>query len=166
MSAAKVLDGAHGACECFRLRADVAGDLLARALQGRRDQVTIATKFGFRFGESGINCVDSRPAHVREAVEGSLRRLAADRIDLLCQQRVDPAVPIEKTVGAIAELVREGKVRYLGLSDAGAQRIHCAHAVHPISVLQIEYSLWEHNLEAEIIPVLRELGIGWCRSRR
>ena len=135
-------------------------ELLARALNGRRDGVTIATKFGFRFGENGINGVDSRPTHVREAVEGSLRRLATDRIDVLYQHRVDPAVPIEETVGAMAELVREGKVRYLGLSEAGAQTIRRAHAVHPIAVLQSEYSLWERNLEAEIIPVLRELGIG------
>ena len=135
-------------------------ELLARALQGQREQVTIATKFGFRFGESGISGVDSRPAHVREAVEGSLRRLATDRIDVLYQHRVDPAVPIEETVGAMSELVREGKVRYLGLSEAGAQTIRRAHAVHPISVLQSEYSLWERNLEHEIIPLLRELGIG------
>ena len=135
-------------------------ELLARALNGRRDRVTIATKFGFRFGENGINGVDSRPTHVREAVEGSLRRLATDRIDVLYQHRVDPAVPIEETVGAMAELVREGKVRYLGLSEAGAQTIRRAHAVHPIAVLQSEYSLWERNVEAEIIPVLRELGIG------
>ena len=135
-------------------------ELLARALQGRREQVTIATKFGFRFGESGISGVDSRPAHVREAVEGSLRRLATDRIDVLYQHRVDPAVPIEETVGAMSELVREGKVRYLGLSEAGAPTIRRAHAVHPISVLQSEYSLWECNLEHEIVPVLRELGIG------
>ncbi len=135
-------------------------ELLARALNGRRDGVTIATKFGFRFGENGINGVDSRPAHVREAVEGSLRRLATDRIDVLYQHRVDPAVPIEETLGAMAELVREGKVRYLGLSEAGAQTIRRARAVHPIAVLQSEYSLWERNLEAEIIPVLRELGIG------
>ena len=135
-------------------------ELLARALNGRRDGVTIATKFGFRFGENGINGVDSRPAHVREAVEGSLRRLATDHIDVLYQHRVDPAVPIEETVGAMAELVREGKVRYLGLSEAGAQTIRRAHAVHPIAVLQSEYSLWERNVEAEIIPVLRELGIG------
>ena len=135
-------------------------ELLARALQGQREQVTIATKFGFRFGESGISGVDSRPAHVREAVEGSLRRLATDRIDVLYQHRVDPAVPIEETVGAMSELVREGKVRYLGLSEAGAQTIRRAHAVHPISMLQSEYSLWERNLEHEIVPVLRELGIG------
>ncbi len=97
---------------------------------------------------------------MREAVEGSLRRLATDRIDVLYQHRVDPAVPIEETVGAMSELVREGKVRYLGLSEAGAQTIRRAHAVHPISVLQSEYSLWERNLEHEIVPMLRELGIG------
>ena len=104
--------------------------------------------------------MDSRPAHVREAVEGSLRRLNTDRIDLLYQHRVDPAVPIEDVVGAMADLVREGKVRYLGLSEAGARTIRRAHAVHPISALQSEYSLWERNLEPEIIPLLRELGIG------
>lgn len=135
-------------------------DLLGRALRGRRDGVVIATKFGFRFGESGINGVDSRPEHVREAVEGSLRRLATDRIDLLYQHRVDPGVPIEETVGAMAELVREGKVRFLGLSEAGEQTIRRAHAVHPISALQSEYSLWERNLEPRIVPMLRELGIG------
>lgn len=135
-------------------------ELLARALQGRRDSVSIATKFGFRFGEDGINGVDSRPQHVREAVEGSLRRLNTDRIDLLYQHRVDPAVPIEETVGAMADLVREGKVRFLGLSEAGEQNIKRAHTVHPISALQSEYSLWERNLEARIIPLLRELGIG------
>jgi aryl-alcohol dehydrogenase-like predicted oxidoreductase len=135
-------------------------ELLARALQGRRDGVVIATKFGFRFAEGSIAGVDSRPEHVREAVEGSLRRLATDRIDLLYQHRVDPAVPIEETVGAMAELVREGKVRFLGLSEAGEKTIRRAHAVHPISALQSEYSLWERNLEPRIIPLLRELGIG------
>lgn len=135
-------------------------ELLARGLQGRRDAVLIATKFGFRFGEEGIAGVDSRPQHVREAVEGSLRRLATDRIDLLYQHRVDPSVPIEETVGAMADLVREGKVRFLGLSEAGEQTIRRAHAVHPISALQSEYSLWERNLEPRIIPLLRELGIG------
>ena len=104
--------------------------------------------------------VDSRPAHIREAVEGSLRRLATDHIDLLYQHRVDPAVPIEDVVGTMAELVREGKVRFLGLSEAGEQTIRRAHAVHPISALQSEYSLWERNLEPRIIPLLRELGIG------
>lgn len=135
-------------------------ELLGRALQGRRDGAIIATKFGFRFGPDGINGVDSRPEHVREAAEGSLRRLKTDRIDLLYQHRVDPAVPIEETVGAMAELVREGKVRFLGLSEAGEQTIRRAHAVHPITVLQSEYSLWERNLEPRIIPLLRELGIG------
>jgi len=135
-------------------------ELLARALSGKRDGVVIATKFGFTFGPEGINGVDSRPEHVREAAEGSLRRLRTDRIDLLYQHRVDPAVPIEETVGAMAELVREGKVRFLGLSEAGENTIRRAHAVHPISALQSEYSLWERNLEPRIVPLLRELGIG------
>lgn len=138
-------------------------ELLARALKaltGGRDRVVIATKFGFTFGEGGITGLDSRPAHIRAAVEGSLRRLGTDRIDLLYQHRVDPAVPIEDVVGTMADLVREGTVRFLGLSEAGAQTIRRAHAVHPISALQSEYSLWERNLEPEIIPLLRELGIG------
>jgi aryl-alcohol dehydrogenase-like predicted oxidoreductase len=136
-------------------------ELLARALEGQRDRVIIATKFGFQFGENGgIAGVDSRPEHIREAVEGSLRRLRTDRIDLLYQHRVDPAVPIEDVVGAMAGLVREGKVRFLGLSEAGEQTIRRAHAVHPIAALQSEYSLWERNLEPRILPLLRELGIG------
>ena len=138
-------------------------ELLARALKqldGGRERVVIATKFGFRIENGGIAGVDSRPAHIRNAVEGSLRRLATDHIDLLYQHRVDPAVPIEDVVGAMADLVREGKVRYLGLSEAGEQTIRRAHAVHPISALQSEYSLWERNLEPRIIPLLRELGIG------
>ncbi len=139
-------------------------ELLARALEGKRDRVVIATKFGFKIdprpGLAAIAGVDSRPEHVREAVEGSLRRLRTDRIDLLYQHRVDPAVPIEDVVGAMAELVREGKVRYLGLSEAGAGIIRRAHAVHPVTALQSEYSLWERGLEARVIPVLRELGIG------
>lgn len=138
-------------------------ELLARALKtlpGGRDRVTIATKFGFTFDANGIAGVDSRPEHIREAVEGSLRRLQTDHIDLLYQHRVDPAVPIEEVVGAMAALVREGKVRYLGLSEAGEGTIRRAHAVHPISALQSEYSLWERNLESRIIPLLRELGIG------
>ena len=139
-------------------------ELLARALQAlgsnARDRVTIATKFGFRFGDGGITGVNSRPEHIRDAVEGSLRRLATDRIDLLYQHRVDPDVPIEDVVGTMAALVREGKVRFLGLSEAGESNIRRAHAVHPISVLQSEYSLWERNLEPRIIPLLRELGIG------
>ena len=138
-------------------------ELLARALGelgGGRDRVVIATKFGFRIENGAIAGLDSRPEHVREAVEGSLRRLATDRIDLLYQHRVDPAVPIEDVVGAMADLVREGKARILGLSEAGEQTIRRAHAVHPISALQSEYSLWERNLEPRIIPLLRELGIG------
>ncbi len=123
--------------------------------------MVIATKFGFKFDANGrIAGLDSHPAHIREAVEGSLRRLATDRIDLLYQHRVDPAVPIEDVVGTMAELVREGKVRFLGLSEAGENTIRRAHAVHPISALQSEYSLWERNLEPRIIPLLRELGIG------
>ena len=136
-------------------------ELLARALEGKRDRVVIATKFGFTFDENGaITGMDSRPEHIREAVEGSLRRLQTDHIDLLYQHRVDPAVPIEDVVGTMAELVREGKVRFLGLSEAGERTIRRAHAVHPISALQSEYSLWERNLEPRIIPLLRELGIG------
>jgi aryl-alcohol dehydrogenase-like predicted oxidoreductase len=138
-------------------------ELLARALRelpGGRDRVVIATKFGFRIENGAMTGLDSRPEHVREAVEGSLRRLQTDRIDLLYQHRVDPTVPIEDVVGAMAELVREGKVRFLGLSEAGEQTIRRAHAVHPISALQSEYSLWERNLEPRIIPLLRELGIG------
>ena len=122
--------------------------------------MVIATKFGFKIENGGIAGLDSRPEHVREAVEGSLRRLATDHIDLLYQHRVDPAVPIEETVGAMAELVRAGKVRFLGLSEAGERTIRRAHAVHPIAALQSEYSLWERNLEPRIIPLLRELGIG------
>src|SRR6267378_4312341 len=135
-------------------------ELVARALRGKRDQVVLATKFGFSFGESGITGMDSRPEHVRAAALGSLERLQTDHIDLLYQQRVDPNVPIEYTVGAMADLVREGKVRYLGLSEAGENTIRRAHAVHPITALQSEYSLWERGLEARIIPLLRELGIG------
>ncbi len=139
-------------------------ELLARALrelEGARDRVVIATKFGFTYDANGVVAgVDSRPQHIREAVEGSLRRLQTDHIDLLYQHRVDPAVPIEDVVGTMADLVREGKVRFLGLSEAGEGTIRRAHAVHPISALQSEYSLWERNLEPRIIPLLRELGIG------
>ena len=138
-------------------------ELFARALgqlNVSRDRVVIATKFGFKFDDKGIAGVDSRPSHIREAVEGSLRRLRTDYIDLLYQHRVDPAVPIEDVVGVMADLVQEGKVRFLGLSEAGEKTIRRAHAVHRISVLQSEYSLWERNLEPRIIPLLRELGIG------
>jgi aryl-alcohol dehydrogenase-like predicted oxidoreductase len=136
-------------------------ELLGRALEGRRDRVVIATKFGFTFdGKGGLAGVDSRPAHIREVVEASLRRLRTDRIDLLYQHRVDRNVPIEDVVGTMAALVHEGKVRHLGLSEAGEQTIRRAHAVHPIAALQSEYSLWERNLEPRLIPLLRELGIG------
>ena len=134
--------------------------LVGRALEGRRDRLVLATKFGWEIGSSGRGGLDSRPGHIREAVEGSLRRLRTDRIDLLYQHRVDPTIPIEDVVGVMADLVREGKARFLGLSEAGVETIRRAHAVHPISALQSEYSLWERNLETEIIPLLRELGIG------
>lgn len=135
-------------------------ELLGRALVGRRESVVLATKFGFRIEAGRVVGTDSSPQRVREATEGSLRRLRTDRIDLLYQHRVDRRVPIEETVGAMADLVREGKVRFLGLSEVGEATIRRAHAVHPISALQSEYSLWERNLEARILPVLRELGIG------
>jgi aryl-alcohol dehydrogenase-like predicted oxidoreductase len=136
-------------------------ELVGRALKGRRDNVVIATKFGWQIdGDKRSTGLDSRPTHIREAVEGSLRRLRTDHIDLLYQHRVDPAVPIEDVVGTMAQLVSEGKVRFLGLSEAGENTIRRAHAVHPIAALQSEYSLWERNLEPRIIPLLRELGIG------
>jgi len=135
-------------------------ELLGRAIQGKRDSVIVATKFGFKIENGAMAGMDSRPAHIREAVEGSLRRLATDRIDLLYQHRVDPSVPIEDVVGAMGDLIQEGKVRFLGLSEAGEQTIRRAHAVHPIAALQSEYSLWERNLEPRIIPLLRQLGIG------
>ena len=135
-------------------------ELLGRTLEGKRDRAVIATKFGFSFEGNQLIGTDSRPEHVRVVAEASLRRLRTDHIDLFYQHRVDPVVPIEDVVGAMAELVREGKVRYLGLSEAGEATIRRAHAVHPISALQSEYSLWERNLEGDIIPALRELGIG------
>lgn len=135
-------------------------ELLGRGLKGKRDQAIIATKFGFRFDDGKIVGLDSRPQHIREVVEASLRRLQTDYIDLLYQHRVDKQVPIEDVVGAMAGLVRQGKVRYLGLSEAGEETIRRAHKMHPISVLQSEYSLWERNLEPRIIPLLRQLGIG------
>jgi aryl-alcohol dehydrogenase-like predicted oxidoreductase len=135
-------------------------ELLGRALRSVREQVVIATKFGWKFENGRAVGTDSRPEHVKEVAEASLRRLGTDYIDILYQHRVDPAVPIEETVGAMAGLVREGKVRFLGLSEAGENTIRRAHATHPISVLQSEYSLWERNLEPRIIPCLRELGIG------
>ena len=137
-------------------------ELLGRALKGRRNEVTLATKFGFRI-ENGRQVGterDSRPEHIRDALEGSLKRLGTDHVDLYYQHRVDPAVPMEDVAGTIGRLVAEGKVRFFGLSEAGATNIARAHAVHPVSALQSEYSLWERNLEPEIIPLLKKLGIG------
>ncbi|MDG4877087.1 aldo/keto reductase [Mesorhizobium sp. WSM4935] len=135
-------------------------ELLGRALKGRRDEVTIATKFGFRIVDGKQAGLDSRPEHIREVVDASLSRLGTDRIDLLYQHRVDPAVPMEDVAGTVGELVAEGKVRFFGLSEAGIANIRRAHSAHPVSALQSEYSLWERNLEPEIIPALKELGIG------
>ncbi len=135
-------------------------ELVGRALAGRRDGVIVATKFGFRIENGQMTGLDSRPAHIRDVVEGSLRRLGTDYIDLLYQHRVDPQVPIEEVAGVVGRLIQEGKVRFFGLSEAGESTIRRAHAVHPVSALQSEYSLWERNLEPRIIPLLRELGIG------
>ena len=135
-------------------------ELLGRALKGRRERAIIATKFGFRFEAGKLVGTDSRPEHVKQVAEASLRRLGTDHIDLCYQHRLDRTVPIEDTVGAMAELVRQGKVRYLGLSEVGEDTIRRAHRAHPISALQSEYSLWERNLEPRILPLLRELGIG------
>lgn len=137
-------------------------ELLGRAFRGRRDKVIIATKFGFKF-ENGRQLgteTDSSPAAIRRAVEGSLRRLQSDHIDLLYQHCIDRNVPIEDVAGTVGELVREGKVRFFGLSEVGTATLRRAHATHPVSALQSEYSLWERNLEGDVIPVLRELGIG------
>ncbi len=137
-------------------------ELVGKALQGRRDQVVIATKFGNMRAEDGSFLgVNGRPEYVKSACEASLRRLKIDSIDLYYQHRVDPDVPIEETVGAMAELVRAGKVRYLGLSEAAPATIRRAHAVHPIAALQTEYSLWSRDVEDEILPTCRELGIGF-----
>jgi aryl-alcohol dehydrogenase-like predicted oxidoreductase len=136
-------------------------ELLGRALAGRRDQVQIATKFGFVIGKGHFAGADSRPEHIREVVEASLKRLRTDRIDLLYQHRVDPAVPIEDVAGTVKDLIHEGKVLYFGLSEAGASTIRRAHAVQPVTALQSEYSIWERNIEADVLPALRELGIGF-----
>lgn len=136
-------------------------ELVGQAIRGKRDGLVIATKFGFRFNGTEITGVDSSPANVRRACEGSLRRLGIDCIDLYYQHRVDPATPIEDTVGAVADLVREGKVRHIGLSEAGPETLRRAAAVHPIAALQSEYSLWERDVESDILPVCRELGIGF-----
>ncbi|HWA73173.1 MAG TPA: aldo/keto reductase [Polyangiaceae bacterium] len=137
-------------------------ELLGRALAGRRDRAVIATKFGnIRGSDGSFKGISGRPEYVRSCIDASLTRLGVDYVDLYYQHRVDPNVPIEETVGAMAELVRAGKVRYLGLSEAAPATIRRAHAVHPISALQTEYSLWSREPEDEILPTLRELGIGF-----
>src|SRR6266704_3320508 len=137
-------------------------ELVGRALKGRRDDVVVATKFGLvSHSGGGLGVLDSSPANIRTSVEGSLKRLGTDRIDLYYQHRVDPNTPIEDTVGALAELVTEGKVLHIGLSEAGPATIRRARAVHPIAALQTEYSLWTRDPEAALLPLLRELGIGF-----
>ncbi|MDC8758274.1 aldo/keto reductase [Janthinobacterium fluminis] len=141
-------------------------ELLGKALKGKRGQVQIATKFGFKILPQGEGLermagVDSRPEHIREAVTGSLQRLGIDSIDLLYQHRIDPAVPVEDVVGVMADLVREGKVRHLGLSEVTAATLRRAHAVHPIAAVQSEYSLWSRDPEHGVLPACRELGIGF-----
>ena len=137
-------------------------ELVGRAIKDRRDQVVLATKFGIvSHSGGGPGVLDSSPMNIRAAIEGSLKRLGTDYIDLYYQHRVDPHTPIEDTVGALAGLVAEGKVRYIGLSEAGPATIRRAHAVHPIAVLQTEYSLWTRDPEVELLPLLRELGIGF-----
>lgn len=137
-------------------------ELVGKAIAGRRASVVLATKFGLvSHAGAGPMTIDSSPANIRTAVEGSLKRLGTDYIDLYYQHRVDPNTPIEDTVGTLAELVAEGKVRHIGLSEAGAETIRRAHAVHPITALQSEYSLWTRDPEAEILPLTRELGIGF-----
>ena len=139
-------------------------ELLGRALQDRRDEVVIATKFGIRWAptddEPTRRVIDGTPENVRRSIEGSLQRLGTDHVDLYYQHRIDPNVPIEETVGAMAELVKEGKVLHLGLSEAAPDTIRRAHAVHPITAVQSEYSLWSRDIDREVLPTLRELGIG------
>ena len=134
-------------------------ELLGKALKGHREKAQIATKFGFVIGK-GLSGTNSSPAHIREVVEASLKRLQTDHIDLLYQHRVDPLTPIEDVAGAVKDLIAEGKVLYFGLSEAGVDTIRRAHAVQPVSALQSEYSIWERNLDDEIMPLLAELGIG------
>jgi len=136
-------------------------ELVGRAIKGRRDEVVLATKFGWISHTGGTGQLDSTPANIRLAVEGSLRRLSVEHIDLYYQHRVDPNTPIEETVGALADLVAEGKVRHVGLSEAGPDTIRRAHAVHPVSALQSEYSLWTRDPEPKVLPLVRELGIGF-----
>jgi aryl-alcohol dehydrogenase-like predicted oxidoreductase len=135
--------------------------LVGKAIAGKRDGLTIATKFGFAFGPGRERGVDGSPANVKKVADESLKRLNIDTIDLYYQHRRDPNVPIEETIGAMKELVEAGKVRYLGLSEVGPETLRRANAVHPISALQSEYSLWERGVEARILPTLRQLGIGF-----
>lgn len=135
-------------------------EIVGQALKGRRDGVVIATKFGLYSHKLGQRSPDSTPANIRTAVEGSLKRLGTDHIDLYYQHRVDKNTPIEETAGAVAELISEGKVLHFGLSEASPETIRSAHAVQPVSALQTEYSLWTRDVEATILPLLRELGIG------
>jgi aryl-alcohol dehydrogenase-like predicted oxidoreductase len=138
--------------------------LVGKAIAGRRDRFIIATKFGIRFAPTADNptnrVIDGSPATARRSLEGSLERLGTDYVDLYYQHRIDPRVPIEDTVGALADMVREGKIRHIGLSEASAQSIRRAHATHPIAAVQSEYSLWSRDIEADVLPTLRELGIG------
>ncbi len=136
-------------------------ELVGRAIKGKRDGLVIATKFGFRIGPNGIEGVDGSPANARKVAEESLQRLGIDCIDLFYQHRVDPAVPIEETVGGMADLVKEGKIRHIGLSEAGPATLARAAKTAPISALQSEYSIWERDVEDEILPTCRELGIGF-----
>jgi aryl-alcohol dehydrogenase-like predicted oxidoreductase len=139
-------------------------ELVGRALKDRRDEVVLATKFGIRPDptpeEPNRRIIDGSPENVRRSIEGSLQRLGTDHVDLYYQHRIDPNTPIEETVGALAELVQEGKIRHLGLSEAAPDTIRRAHATHPITAVQSEYSLWSRDVEAEVLPTLRELGIG------
>lgn len=136
--------------------------LVGRALKGRRDQVVLATKFGmFSHAGGGPGHLDSSPANIRTAIDGSLRRLGTEHVDLYYQHRVDPKTPIEDTVGTLSELVAEGKIRHIGLSEAWLDTIRRAHAIHPVTALQSEYSLWTRDQEAEVLPLLRELRIGF-----
>jgi aryl-alcohol dehydrogenase-like predicted oxidoreductase len=136
-------------------------ELVGEALRAVRDRVVIATKFGFKFENGKQAGLDSRPSHIREVAHASLKRLGTDRIDLFYQHRVDPDVPIEDVAGAVRDLIREGKVRHFGLSEAGAQTIRRAHKIQPVAALQSEYSLWFREPEQEILPTLAELGIGF-----
>ena len=136
-------------------------ELVGEALAPFRDQLVIATKFGFTFGPGGQRGLDSRPAHIKDVADASLKRLRVDAIDLFYQHRVDPDVPIEDVAGAVKDLIQEGKVKHFGLSEAGVQTIRRAHAVQPVTALQSEYSLWWREPEADVLPTLEELGIGF-----